>query len=447
MHRFLTTACLVIAALAPASAERVTIASLAELAGFAGRSGNVVTLQPGTYRMVDWLPPDSMGERRKRKEFAFVTFAGNDNTFVLDGVTIEFDTALRAALNPPVHTNEFVISGNGNTLQGLTLTCIGDGTSPGGALVAVRGKGNTLRDCTFYVRGSSPYGYGDLFGKGGPGVLSHRKHSGVLVTGDRTHLAGCRLVMRAFGHGYFIQKDAADVLIEDCTVEGEMRPTDAMLAETSGRAFGVDFRTVIANRAGENRVTPGYMKSLAEDGFRTYGQHDNLVIRNCTATNMRAGFELRSKTSVRLENCTALGCERGFWISSGAEVSGCRGDAQFGPLLFLEGDKATVDLTLLPTTSDRTVHALATVRGSGHAVEITPAEGSGRPRPLPILLGFGAPPAGEGMAPYSEKTTRDVTLTNRTAMPVAIGAMAARSIIESAGAVTENLGTEISIVP
>ena len=39
------------------------------------------------------------------------------------------------------------------------------------------------------------------------------------------------------------------------------------------------------------------MKSLAEDGFRTYGQVKNLTFIHCTAKNMRGGFELRTRES------------------------------------------------------------------------------------------------------------------------------------------------------
>jgi hypothetical protein len=429
-----------LAAVGMGVAAPVEISSLEELAAHAAGDGREVVMKPGVYALSDFLTPEMVRERRARKEYPFMVFSGSGNTFVMEGVTLELDTALRAALRPPVHTYEFVITGDGNTLRGLTLTTIGEGSSPGGGVVSIRGRGNTLQDCEIHVGGSFPYGYGDLFGKGGPGVIGHRKHSGVHIAGDGTRVIGCRLFMRAFGHGYFVQEDAADVLIEDCLVEGEMRATDEMLAETSGPAFDVDFRTVLKNRAGEHRVVPGYMKSLAEDGFRTYGHHRNLVIRNCTAKHMRAGFELRSESGVRLENCAAIGCERGFWISTGAVVENCRGDARHGPLLFLEGRDTRVDLMLMPDASDRTVHALATLWGSGHRVSIRPAEGLERVPPLPILLGSGAPPAGEGMAPYSEKPARRICLSNHTAMPVVIGASAEDCEIETRGEVAANEG-------
>jgi hypothetical protein len=425
--------------------NRVAVSSLAELAEAAGKSGQVVTMKPGVYRLVDYLAPNMIAEQRKRGEFQFLTFAGHDNVFHLGGATIEVDTALRNALRPPIHTDEILVSGNNNTLAGLTIRHIGEGASSGGAALGVTGQGNTLRDCTLHVCGSFPYGYGDLFGKGGSDIIGPRKKSGVHITGDGTRLVGCKLFMRSFGHGYYIQEDAENVSFEDCSVEGVMRATDDILAETTGPAFKVDFRTVVTNRAGENRVTPGYMKSLSEDGFRTYGQHKNLSFTNCTAKNMRGGFELRSKAGARLENCAALGNERGFWISTDAIVQNCRGDAQYGPLLFVEGDNAVVDVELLPSESTATVHALATIQGQGSKITIRQSPTGARNRAIPILMGYGTPMMGDGMASIPEREARRISLRNETSMPILIGPKARDSEILTAGPVEENRGKDVVV--
>lgn len=428
----------------PAAAQdkpAIVISSLAELAQAAARDGQVVTMKPGVYRLTDLIPMSTIAERRKRKEWPFFVFGGSGNVFQCKGVVIEVDTALRAALHPPVHTNEFVIAGGNNVLGGLTIRHVGNGTSPGGAALAVTGVGNTLRDCTLNVRGSFPYGYGDVFGKGGAGIIAHQKKSGVLVTGHNTTLLGCRLFMRAFGHGYFVQQDAANVRFENCMVEGDLRRTEEMLAETSGPAFDVHFRTTMKNREGEFTLLPGYVKSLCEDGFRTYGNHPNLVLKNCTAKNMRGGFELRTKTAPKLENCTAVGCERGFWVSSGASMTKCKGDAQHGPLLYVEGDNARIDLELLPLEDSKaTVHAIAAIQGSGHRITLRPAPYGRRAHALPILAGYGPPGMGENMAPYSEKSVSGLILRNDTPMPVVIGAQASTCEITTLGPVTENQG-------
>lgn len=416
------------------------VSSIGELMSASVESGLTIRMKPGVYPLTDYIPLSSIPERRKRGDFPFLVFAGSNNSYQMDGVVIELDTALRAALKPPVHTNEMVITGSGNQFKGLEIRCIGDGSSPGGALVSIQGPHNTLRDCTFHVRGSFPYAYGDLFGKGGPDIIGHRKHSGVHIIASNTTLIGCRIFMRSFGHGFFIQKEANDIRFEDCMVEGEMRPTDDMLAEKKGPAFNVDFRTTSRNRAGIARVTPGYIKSLAEDGFRTYAQNKNVVFKNCKAIHMRSGFELRTKGGVTLDHCSVVGCERGFWVSDNAVLTSCRGDARYGPILFVEGANASIDLELLPDESDRVVHALATIQGSGNRVTIKQAAKGERTTRLPILVGYGTPSAGEGMSPIPEKLAKNIVLRNETSMPVILGKMANDCEITSLGPLIENSG-------
>lgn len=418
----------------------VTVSSLEELAKTAAQGGQTVRMKPGHYPLTDLVPLDSIADRRARGDWHYLAFSGNDNTFDLSGVTIELDTAVRQKLGAPIHTDEFLINGNNVMLKGLTITSKGQGTAFAGAVLGVSGKGVTLEDCTIHVEGSAPYGYGDLFGKGG------RKHSGVHITGDGARFLGCKVYNRAFGHGFYLQEDCDDVLFENCYVEGVMRSTDEVLAETSGMAFDRKFRSEVKTRGGENRILPGYMKALSEDGFRTYHTHRNLVLRNCTAKNMRGGFELRTKSAPRLENCTVIGCERGFWISTGAIVKNCRGDAPYGPLLYVEGDDAKVEVQLLPTEAGKaTVHALAAIYGSGNQVTIT---SEGNPTGVvPILVGSGPPVMGENMSPNPEKRTKGLVLRNETPMPVIIGAQATQCQIFSGGPVTENQGKDITIQP
>ncbi|MBL9116244.1 MAG: right-handed parallel beta-helix repeat-containing protein [Verrucomicrobiaceae bacterium] len=414
--------------------------SLAELAKAAALSSQKVKLKPGLYRLRDYIPPESIPERRKAQKWQFLTFSGSDNTFDLTGVTIELDTALRQALRSPIHTDEFLITGDRNTVRGLTITSVGNGRAFGGAVLGVSGAGNTLKDCVVHVQGSAPYGYGDLFGKGG------FKHSGVHITGSGSRIIGCKVFTKAFGHAFYLQENCDDVLFENCHAEGVMRRTDEILAETSGMAFERKFMSEVMNRSGTKRIQPGYTKALSEDGFRTYHTHRNLVLRNCTAKNMRGGFELRTKTAPKLENCTAIGCERAFWVSTGAVMTKCKGDVQFGPLLYVEGDKAKVDVQLLPTEANKgMVHAIAALYGIDNEVTIT-AKGR-RVHELPILVGFTPPAMGENATAFGERNVRGLILRNLTTMPVVIGVKAEKCQIITRGAVKENLGSEIAVIP
>ena len=425
-------------AAAVAAAEPTVISSLAELAQAAAQGGQNVKMKPGKYRLAELIPLESIPERRKNKQWQFITFSGSGSTFDLGGVTIELDTALRQKLGSPIHTDEFLISGKNVTVKGLTITSLGKGVAFGGAVLGVTGQGATLRDCTIHVEGSAPYGYGDLFGKGG------HKHSGVHITGSGSRFIGCKVFQKAFGHGFYLQENCDDVLFENCHVEGVMRRTDDMLAETSGMAFDRKFMSEVMNRGGTQRIQAGYMKALSEDGFRTYHTHRGLVLRNCTAKNMRGGFELRTKSAPMLENCASTGCERGFWVSDGAVVTRCKGDAQFGPLLYVEGDKVKVDVQLLPTEADKVnVHAIAALYGRDGEVTIS----GKRTHALPILVGFTPPAMGENATANGERTARGMILRNQTTMPVVVGAKAEKCQIFTRGPVKENKGKEIVVTP
>lgn len=419
------------------NAETITVSSLKELNFYAQESNNNIKLKPGKYKVGDYLNADSIAAKVQRKDFQYINFRGNNNVFDLRGVEIEIDTKLRELLKYPIHTNEIIVSGSGNVLDGLKIRCIGDGLSPGGATFEVSGENNTIKNFDIWVQGSFPYGYGDLFGKGGPDVIRHKKQSGFLITGSHTQVLECRLYMHSFGHGFFIQKEASDVYFENCYVEGNVRETDDILKETSGPAFDVNFRTWTPNREGKYIVTAGYMKSLCEDGFRTYGQNKNIRFKNCTAKNTRGGFELRTNGGVILENCTVIGVERGFWFGNGAVAKKCKGDANYGPLLFMEGSNADIEIEVLPNESDRKVHALATIQGQNNKVALKTAKGKKRTQDLPILIGYTHPEHGEAMSPYGLGKCNDLKLHNSTDMPIIISNEAYNSQIRTKGTVED----------
>lgn len=423
--------------------KTVNISSLEELSYYIKEDGHTVKLAPGTYKLVDFLNKDSIDQRVAREEREYLDFSGSNNMFDFEGVTLEIDTDLRKQLRHPIHTNEIVVSGDSNILKGLEIIHINNVTSPGGAAFCVAGQGNTISGFVLRVQGSFPYGYGDLFGKGGPDVIRHHKHSGFLITGSHTKVLDCSLSMKSFGHGYFIQKSAGDIYFENCLVEGEVRSTDDILKETEGPAYDVDFRTWTANREGQFVVTPGYMKSLCEDGFRTYNRdNENITFINCTAKNTRGGFELRTNGGVYLENCTTFGTERAYWVGNDAVMKNCKGDANYGPLLFLEGSNADIDIQIVADESDRLVHSLITVQGKNNKLQIRPYEGKERTQPLPVLIGYTHPEHGESMSPYSEAPCINLQLINETMMPVVLGEQSSGCVIETKGEIRDDKGMD-----
>lgn len=408
----------------PLQAVSVSVKSVSELVAAARKSNQTIKMEPGIYSIAEFLNKDSINSRLLHKEYAYVNFSGSNNKIILKNVHFEIDTQLREMLRHPIHTSEIVVSGQNNLIDGLKITCKGNGLSPGGSVMQVAGNGNKILNFEISVRGSFPYGYGDLFGKGGPDVIKHKKHSGFLITGSNTLVYGCRLIMRSYGHGFYIQQNAANIHFENCYVEGETRTTDDVLTEKSGPAFDVNFRTWTANREGKYIVTPGYMKSLCEDGFRTYGGISNVSFKNCTAKNTRGGFEIRTNNGIKMENCTTIGTERAYWVGNGAVVKNCKGDAAYGPLLFVEGSNVKVEITYIPGNSDRIVHSLATIQGHNNIVTLRKSGKKSENRKLPILVGYTHPEHGESMSPYSEAPCTNLKLINKTGMPVIVGSKA-----------------------
>jgi hypothetical protein len=190
-----------------------------------------------------------------------------------------------------------------------------------------------------------------------------------------------------------------------------------MLRETSGPLHDLQFRTIAQNRDGRFLVVPGYVKSLVEDGFRTYDGVGKVKLVNCTAVNTRAGFEIngpeQGQEKAFIDGGNALGCERAYLIGSNVLVRNSRGDTKYGPLLYLRGGKhSDVELELTGEGSDYTVHALATIAGEDHRVRLFTNE-RGRAAPaLPIMLGFGMPANAEMASPIRPAAAKDVTVIN-----------------------------------
>lgn len=412
-------------------AEDHAVSSLEALLVVAEQDGNTVVMAPGVYSVRDDLTPERLAAVGRgvdrtgpgRPSLPVLTLSGSDNTFNLAGVVLEVDTRIYDELPTFGYHRFLFVSGDRNVINGLTIRYVGPNQGTNGNVLSLWGDGNTLVDVTVNVHGSSPYGYGDLLGKGKNSIVPMRKQSGIMVGGDNSTLRGCKVISRAFGHCFYVQ-GARDTVMEGCYAEGEMRATDDMLAETSGPAFENGFRTVYKPYV----IQSGYMKSLSECGFRTYGKGGprggatgKVTLVNCVAKNVRVGFAfaLPGGAPARLEGCEAVGCERGYFLS-GAVAENCRGDAQFGPLLYLKGDPSRVGLTLMPAASGATVHALATVCGEGHVVSLKGGDVL-RDTAVPILVGYHPPSAGEISAPIGESAARGIRLENTTGMPVVFG--------------------------
>ena len=443
----------------------VVVDSFAALAGQAGRSGVRVKLKPGVYRLDDAaiaraavIPhPEGPGAYRVN---TLLHFSGDDSHYDLRDVVFEIDTRLHRSVPGPL--DKVLVSGRRNTLAGLTLRDLGDTVANGGGLrmLHVIGDGNAIEDFTLNARGSAPYGYGNLLGKGGNALVRLYKQSCFLITGRDTRIRGARVSARVFGHGIVMQ-GAVNTRIEDCHVEGEMRLTDDMLQETSGPAHAIGFRSDYP----PGRIVPGLMIALSEDGVRAYPngsqvggrRTQTITVIGTTVKHMRSGFDLSAAGGeVRVTGCTALGCnEKGFNIPSRGVIEKSSGDARYGPLLSLHGKNdrdCRVDLTLLPDTSDHPPARLAEINGIGRSIVIRMPDGQLPARALPIVLGesfwadvhhFRSP----DQPRHTWTGATGVTLRNETALPVVFGSTARDCVVVSRGPVWRDEGQGNRVEP
>lgn len=426
-------------------AAETTVSSLPEFAKAAAGDKGDIRMKPGFYRMADYLTKEVLDEikagvdhSQSRPPVPMLVIRGNSNRIDLSGVTIEINTSLYKLLPQGGYTRCIIVAGHGNQLKGLTIRNTGDNQGSGGNILSVQGEDNVLDDVTLHVYGSYPWGYGDLLGKGGSNLVALQKQSGIQILGNRSLLRHCRVYSRAFGHCFYIQ-GGEGVRLENCHAEGSVRSTTEMLKDTSGPAFDLGFRSVYQNRDGRFVISPGYSKSLSEDGFRTYGGTGTVAIVNCTAVNTRAGFEIGArddaKTSTIVENCVARGCERAFLIGSHTIVRRCRGDISHGPLLYLRGGFGSdVEIELVGDPPQSLVHVVATVAGSNHRVRLSSQRGLGKFPALPMLLGFGMPNHAEMSSSCAPAAASNIDFASEIGFaPVIISESVLDSKIETTG--------------
>lgn len=410
------------------AANVIEVDSLEALRTYASQDNAKVRMKPGTYRI------------EEASDHHFIRFTGNNAHFDLRGVTLEIDNKLFSAFGVVPGRDGFYcvidLIGDGIVFEGLTTKNVGDeaGIQSRNKIFNVVGSNVVLRDVDVTTSGSTPWGYGSLYGIGG-GIV--RKMNGIRVgwPAKNVRLLGCRVHMRAMGHAIFVQ-GAEGTLIEDCHVDGLLRPTNDILAETSGYAFDNNFKARSAEYVegvvtGPNaEILPDEMVALSEDGIRLYGQGGenrtptgNTTIRNCTVRQMRRGI------------CTGLGpgadlvidCEvtdcvaAGFNIGSGDTLRNCRANARFAEALscpYITSKKATVDLEILDSRNGLSNTILATLNGIGHDIHLHTADSSFVPNEFTIEQATNA-----GYAFYQRKrgvpVAEDITLRNKTPATVA----------------------------
>ncbi|WP_434035554.1 carbohydrate-binding protein [Formosa sp. 4Alg 33] len=334
---------------------QTAINSLSELKDRLDDDDGNFKMTPGTY----YFNTNNCGPGKLFPDADILFFTGSHSTFDFTDVKFEFDSAIFAEAYSGWSV-QFWPVGDNNVYLNLTMEIIGNRRpNSGGEAIHLDGADNRIEGFHITQRSSYPYGYGDIFGKGGGSVIAHGKRAGILVRGDRNHIKGCTLIMRSYGHGIFMQ-GANDALIEDCYVEGELRTVGEVLQEegTGSPADEVDFQTVWGYDLRD--LQSDYRFSLQEDGIRAYTQGTpyggeerpttGTQVKNCTVVKMRSGVTIGwDYTDKVVENCKVLACETGFWFGSKTIATNCSGDGSVGPLVSEDVGRSnsTIDVTIL----------------------------------------------------------------------------------------------------
>lgn len=413
--------------------EAIVVDSLAELLPYLDDDQVSIALAPGTYH----IDNDVAFELFPTTPLFEVT--GSDSTFCFTGVVIEFETEIFQSFGN-TNVTELYVGGSNNVLKNLTMVDLGNQRPTRTALaIQDNGSGNLIEGFHLTIRGSEPYGYGDIFGKGSGYVIKHFKHSGILLTGDDVHLKNITMIHRSYGHGIFMQ-GAVGVLIEGVYMEGELSTTDAVLAEEGTSAAAVDFQPVWGGT-----LKPGYRFSLQEDGIRAYRNSANgriasdITIRDSTVKFMRSGVTIGLGEGPQfVENVKVLGNESGFWVGGGGgEVVNCSGDASVGPL-FSEGNPKNgnnIELTLLDSVVPKLGNTPAIyLAGNNHDLMLKDGTTSFDPT-LELFVGG---PRNSYRADVEPTAASNMTFDNQTPYPVILGDNSSGNEVTSCGPVTDN---------
>ncbi|MDF7807758.1 hypothetical protein P4E94_09940 [Pontiellaceae bacterium B12219] len=376
-------------------AAEVEISSLEELADYAARSGNQVKMKPGTYAVKRGYSEDPK---------IIFQFTGSNNRFDLTDVRIEIDTRVYADMpnTKDVHGYMgFLLQGDHIEIVGGVFEDIGELVGPRGCNeFTIFGNDVILRDCQIIIRGSSPYGYGDLYGKGRGAFTRLQKHAAMSIMGDRVLIDGCDFKIFTYGHGIHMH-GCQDAVIRNVTMLGALRLTDEIYKEKTGLAAEHDYKMMFPSWLEGEPIPKGKMLSLTEDGIRAYTKGTNkdgedrhtghITVENCTVVRMRGGIALSLASGATVTDCTVR--ESGghaFGFPSNALVRGCKGDAAFSPLLsipYSNRSNADIELELVETDQDAGDHPLAKIVGSGHKIKLTYNSTKKPKSQRPIILG------------------------------------------------------------
>ncbi len=352
-------------------AEQYYISSIEELRAASTKSDGKYYMKPGTY-----LVKDSLADNQ-----TVFNFSGSNNHFDLRGVTIQIDTTVLSKMtsNAAHQLGVYRILGDNITFEGATFENVGD-AAPQSSLndFSVSGNDAVFKNCRFITRGSSPYGYGDMYGKGAGSYVYLRKHSAMSIHGDRCLVEDCYFRIQTFGHAISIH-GSQDTVVRNVKMLGELRLTDEIYDETSGPAFNFDFKMMYPDWKLQQPIPLGEMLSLTEDGIRAYlegvdkdgnvRRTGHITVENCFVERMRGGITLALAGSATVTGSTVIDSGytgHAYSLPSNSTVRSSSGNAAYSPLLFMpysNKNDADIELELLPSDHGMGAHSLVMLTG------------------------------------------------------------------------------------
>lgn len=434
----------------------VRVASLDALREAVRHSHQQIVLEPGVHTV-----KDNRGFR----------FSGAGNDVDLAGCSIK--VPLEAASGRTL----FRLTGDNITLRGGTIedtypdektgtSRFGQSNRFGGMNeMSISGDDCRIVGLKMAIRGSFPYGYGNMYGIGRDSIVPLQKHCGIQITGDRTLVDSCDIKMEAFGHAIYVQ-GGARTTVRNTVIEGTVRPSNDLYQEVHSGSLAkrFDYQLQWPEEVRGLHIPRDHMINCTEDGIRAYKGAGEMIVENCTVKKCRGGIKLYMAKRATVSNCTVLDCVvQGYSLPRGGSISNSAGNAAYGPLLYVHFDSHSnqaIDLRVLPAPHSLGDHPLAAINGQGHNIQLTAGGDFAGVATRPIIVGYPMRfdflstdypdvPAGleEHFAKFSPGTYKatGITLNNQTAHPVVLGALAQANQISSVGPVRD-LGVKNNVV-
>ena len=269
------------------------VSSIEELQSAMEQSDQHILMQPGDYAMA-------------QQSFKL---SGDNNIVDLTGAYFSWIVG-------EAGRGRLIITGEGNTIRSGEfedlynngMTEVTDFTAynqdrnrlakGGGSNVSITGDNNRLVGFKMTVRGSYPYGYGAMFGIGADHALKLDKHCGIVIKAKNTVLDSVEVYQKAFCHAIFMQRPADNTLIKNSLVEGAVRATNDMYAETDPNSlpYRFDYKMPFSIAGERNRsalpIPRDHVFTITEDGIRVYKGGGSVRVEDTVVKKTRGGIRL-----------------------------------------------------------------------------------------------------------------------------------------------------------